>query len=246
MLIIYGTRMYGRIEECGGSYLGTRFVHLWYLPVVPIGSHLVLRSHGDGSFQGIAVPLSLRSVVAAYLRVWGVVLMLCCLLALGAALVGLFTMSADQAEQFQVGDLFGLLFAGFFAVLSVGAAVWSWFFLGKLGPEQKRQRELYAQYTGIATDPAQLEGLRLDIRQRLLGAILETTRGLASTGYRVPADPSTQWGNIALDPTVEDRDLIGAAFTLARIEWSLAQGSARAELDRIHRALWQRIGGFAA
>lgn len=246
MLIIYGTRMYGRVDECGGSYLATCFVHLWYLPVIPTGSHLVVGTHADGSSQSIPVPLSWRSVMAAYMRFWGIALMLCCLLALAAGLFGLVTMTADQAEHFQLGDLFGILFAGFFAVVSVAAVAWSWLFMGKLSAEEKRKRELYAQYTGIAADPADLQGLRLDLRQHLLSAIDRGARGLASTGYRVPADPAAQWGNIALDPTVEDPELIGAAFTLARIEWSLAQGGARAELDRAHRALWHRIGASAA
>lgn len=245
MLIIYGTRMYGRIDECGGSYLGTCFVHLWFMPVVPTGSQLVV-SHADGSSQAIPVPLSWRSVMAAYMRMWGIVLMLCCLLALAVGLFGLVTMTADRAEHFQLGDLFGVLFAGFFALVSMAAVVWSWGFMGKLSTEQKHQRSTYAQYTGIAADPADLEGARYAIRERLLNAIVDGARGLASTGYRVPADPVTQWGNIALDPTVEDPELVGAALTLARIEWSLAQGAARDELDRTHRALWHRIRASAA
>ncbi len=245
MLIIHGTGMYGRIHACGGSYLGTRFVHLWYLPVVPISSHRVFPSHDHGSFQGIDVPLSWRSVMAAYLRIWGVIVMLCCFLALTGALVGLVAQRPAPAQSFQLGDLFGLLFAGFFAVVSAGAVVWSWFILGKLSPAEKRRREVYAQYTGIAADPADLENLRAVLRERLLGAIANAARGLASTGYRVPADPATQWGSIALDPTVDDPELFGAAFTLARIEWSLAQGEARAQLDRTHTALWERIGSAA-
>jgi hypothetical protein len=66
VVIIYGQRPYGEVDEQAGQYAVTRFVHIYYLPIVPQGS-LWVTAPG----RGIPTPLNLKSVVAAYLRTWG-------------------------------------------------------------------------------------------------------------------------------------------------------------------------------
>src|ERR1051326_9165890 len=73
MIIIYGHRAYGRVDEHDGEYLQTTFAHVYYLPLVPTGSMWVTRDGRDGTF-GLKIPLDGKSVLAAYLRTWALVL----------------------------------------------------------------------------------------------------------------------------------------------------------------------------
>lgn len=66
MIIIYGTRMYGTIDTDDGAQHATRFVHIYYLPLIPIGG---ARPVGDDSY--IPEPMQGKSVLLAYARVWG-------------------------------------------------------------------------------------------------------------------------------------------------------------------------------
>jgi hypothetical protein len=68
MVIIWGQRMYGRVDRFAGSHVATRFFHLYYVPLIPLSSWLVLAEHDEGRFQGIQVPLQLRSVMLAWTR----------------------------------------------------------------------------------------------------------------------------------------------------------------------------------
>lgn len=68
MFIIYGTRLLGTIDADDGTTQATRFVHVYYLPLIPMGTFELL-----GDDQGRPVPLSLKSVALAYGRSWGFV-----------------------------------------------------------------------------------------------------------------------------------------------------------------------------
>src|SRR5450631_2860639 len=75
MIIYYGTRMYGSVDQVGTASVRTRFFHISFLPIVPLGSYAVL-DQGSGAantFRGIPIGLHGRSVLAGYLRVWGFV-----------------------------------------------------------------------------------------------------------------------------------------------------------------------------
>src|SRR3954470_7743622 len=71
MVIVYGTRFYGKVKAAGSSFLGTQFFHIYYVPLIPIGTHLILEESGGGSYKGIKSDFSFKSMLAAYLRVWG-------------------------------------------------------------------------------------------------------------------------------------------------------------------------------
>lgn len=66
MFIIYGTRTYGTIDAPDGTQHATRFVHVYYLPLVPIGGMRLISED-----RGVPIPLDWRSVLLAYGRVWG-------------------------------------------------------------------------------------------------------------------------------------------------------------------------------
>ncbi len=232
MIIIYGTRFYGRVEECGPSFLGTQFVHIWYLPLIPIGSHLVLGTNPDGTFRGIATGMSGRSVFAGYARVWGPV----------ALVAAILLLAMNLTEVNDISEALALVLGGGLAVgLALAACVLGWFFVGRLSADAKQQRAVYAQFSGAFVDPADMAQARYPLREGLMHEIATRVQGLAGMGYRVPADPVNQWAQIALDPSVADERVVSAAFTLARVDGSLSQGAYKDWMNQAHAQLWQKL-----
>lgn len=68
MLIIWGSKLYGKVDVVPGFYhVATKFGHLWYIPLIPMESYLVLAQDGS-HFRGLKIPMSGKSVVLAWLR----------------------------------------------------------------------------------------------------------------------------------------------------------------------------------
>lgn len=233
MIIVYGTRFYGKVRACGSSFLGTQFLHLYYVPLIPIGTHLILEENADGSYKGMKSAFSFKSMLAAYLRVWGplaVIISAC----VGIGAVG------DVSDEPLAMAVVGAFTAVVVLAMLVGTIL-GWAVVGKLSNEERRKRGAYALHMGYYVDPADLGEARHAFRDGLLATILERARGLASMGYRMNADPAVAWPHVALDPTHNDEQLITAAFTLARLDSSLMEGPQKFQLEQLHDQLWQRI-----
>jgi hypothetical protein len=68
MVIIWGSGLYGKVDEVPQlCHVATRFGHLYYIPLIPLGSYAVFDKSGD-QFSGAPIPLSGKSVVMAWLR----------------------------------------------------------------------------------------------------------------------------------------------------------------------------------
>jgi hypothetical protein len=68
MILIYGSRMYGRVDEVPGFfYVTTKFGHLWYFPLIPLESRLILEKTSQGAI-GVSIPLSWKSILLAWVR----------------------------------------------------------------------------------------------------------------------------------------------------------------------------------
>src|ERR1051325_1234812 len=105
MIIIWGSRLYGKVDEVPGMFhVATKFGHLWYIPLIPLGSHIVLEQTGRG-WRGMPVPLSGKSVLAAWLR--------------GAGIAGMIASAIGMAATAK--DPLGLMVAG--AVFTVAAVL---------------------------------------------------------------------------------------------------------------------------
>ena len=233
MVIVYGTRFYGKVRACGRSFIGTQFFHIYYLPLIPIGTHLILEENAGGSYKGIKSAFSFKSMMAAYMRVWGPVAVI------AALCIGLGNLS-DFADEPLALAVVGGFTALVVLVLLVGTIL-GWAVIGKLSADEKRQRAVYALHLGYHVDPADMGDARHAFRDGLLGTIAERARGLAAMGYRMNADPAVAWPHVALDPTHNDDQLITAAFTLARLDASLAPAPHNMQMEQVHAQLWQRI-----
>jgi hypothetical protein len=233
MVIVYGTRFYGKVKAAGGSFLGTQFFHIYYVPLIPIATHLILEEGGGGTYKGIKSAFSVKSMLAAYLRVWGPIAVIASI-AIG---VGALDDVSDDGFAMAVVGIFTAVVT---LALLVGTIL-GWAVVGKLSHDEKKQRAVYALHLGYSVDPADMGDTRHSFRESLLGKITERARGMAAMGYRMNADPAVAWPHVALDPTHNDEALITAAFTLARLDASLAQGPNKFQMEQVHDQLWQRI-----
>lgn len=61
--------MFGRVDEVPGvCYIATQFFHVWYIPLIPLSSMLVVDDSNPDSLRGTNIAMSGKSVLAAYLR----------------------------------------------------------------------------------------------------------------------------------------------------------------------------------
>jgi hypothetical protein len=133
MIIIYGTAFYGQVDGHGGQRQLTKFFHLYYVPLVPIDTLWVTRDLPRG-YNGHAVEMSGKSVVAGYARVWGPI-----------AVVGALAL----------GGIGGFVAAGALAAVSA----WTWTWRSIRSPRERRRSDFHLRAFGTRCDP-----LRMDTR----------------------------------------------------------------------------------
>jgi hypothetical protein len=69
MFIVWGTTHAGKVDEVPGLFhVVTQFGHLYYVPLIPTGSYIVLEKNADGGFRGVSIPISFKSWLVAWLR----------------------------------------------------------------------------------------------------------------------------------------------------------------------------------
>jgi hypothetical protein len=71
MLVFIGSKLYGKVDHVPGLfYVATKFVYFQFIPLVPVGSFVVMEGSekDDGKFSGVSVGLSARSILVAWLR----------------------------------------------------------------------------------------------------------------------------------------------------------------------------------
>lgn len=70
MVVFFGSRLYGKVDQVPGIfYVATKFFYLQFVPLIPVGSVLVIDgSEHDEGYQGVAIGLSGKSIVFTYLR----------------------------------------------------------------------------------------------------------------------------------------------------------------------------------
>src|SRR5687768_15557047 len=86
MVIVWGTTNAGKVDEVPGLFhVVTRFGHLYYVPLFPTGSYVVLEESSDGGFRGVSIPISFKSWMVAWLRAGCVVSLI------AAAIIGFVT-----------------------------------------------------------------------------------------------------------------------------------------------------------
>jgi hypothetical protein len=225
MIFYAGTRLAGRVEAHRGTFVVTEFLHLYYLPILPTRSYLVLEARSDaGAARRLPIDLHPVSILAGYLRAWAT-------LGAGMCLVLACLTFGNPAS----------LAGGMAAIVLTGVALWAWRPLGRLSVEERAQRDVYAALTQIPADVALLARTFDPFRFTLHANVAEGARSMMATDYRSTIDPTKEWAEVALNPTMRNRAFLEACFTLSRLDWARAKGATRAKLAGQHRRIWQRM-----
>jgi hypothetical protein len=178
MIVIYGTRFYGEIDSHAGQRQLTKFFHIYYVPLVPVGTLWVTQDL-DRGYNGHAVQMSGRSVLAGYARVWGPVA------AVGAAAAG------------SVG---GLVAAGALIALSV----WTWTWRSLRAGRERRRSDFHLLAFGTRCDPLRMEPglasvLQADVAERWAQvADGSTPEDVARLGAANPAQAVLAYASLRL------------------------------------------------
>lgn len=150
MIIIFGERMYGKVDRVPGvCYVITIFAHLNFIPLIPVRSYIVVEGTEEGGeFRGKQVSVCLKSVLAGYLRVWCGAIMIIMGLIAGVAIMGLVNaqrlnvLAAGAVALAGIGAILCLFVGGKFgAVVQVGVHILSailWFVIQDAGGQNLR------------------------------------------------------------------------------------------------------------
>lgn len=65
-MLVFGRRLYGRVDHVPVGHVATEFFHVAFVPLVPLASYLVLWEDRH-RFTGKPVPLHTRSIACAWL-----------------------------------------------------------------------------------------------------------------------------------------------------------------------------------
>jgi hypothetical protein len=132
MIVIYGTRCYGRVDAHGGQHHQTRFFHIYYVPLIPVESVWVTDSDSEGRYRGHDVRMSGRSVLAGYARVWGPLGAVACIASGGVG--------------------------GIAAGVALGAvSVWTWTWRSLRSARDRRRSDFHQLAFGTRCDPLAMD-----------------------------------------------------------------------------------------
>lgn len=116
MFIVWGSRFYGKVDEVPGMFhVATKFGHLWYLPLIPMGSMVIVAKDGN-SVRGAKIPLSAKSMFIA----WGRALSIAGTLLVIPLVVAAFDTSRPTDPQFRI-----IAVGAFLAMVVVMVLLWS-------------------------------------------------------------------------------------------------------------------------
>jgi hypothetical protein len=105
MIVIWGSGVYGKVDEVPRLFhVATRFGHLYYVPLIPLGSVVVLQNSPDG-FYGVSIPFSGKSIILAWLRA---VLVLGAIAGVVYGAIQLFDGNYNQGAGFLLGAAIAL------------------------------------------------------------------------------------------------------------------------------------------
>lgn len=121
MIIVYGTRCYGKADVIEGlGHVTCRFVHIMFVPLIPIETLFLVDED-----RGIKLPFSFKAAMSGWLR-------------MGAWLAGLAFIAGGIGEFGEGEPVFGAM-SIFFGLLSI-ASFWVWgMILGKCSPQRKAE-----------------------------------------------------------------------------------------------------------
>jgi hypothetical protein len=228
MIIVFGRRLFGKVGLSGNSYVRSQFAHLMFMPIIPIGSYLVVRS-ANGKEGFFKLPLHGASILAGYLRLWS----------LGAMVCAFGMMS--QPDSLAVGSVIG--------ALAVIVGMYAWGGTMRASAVEGKQRAVYADFAGAAVDVALIARSAgrgdehatrwlADIKQRAQAAFASEAVNPQAT-YRDSARLA-EWQQAADSAALLSPAAQRAALTLSRIAGA-EKSADREAAAAAHAKFWSAI-----
>jgi len=104
-MFFFGDNYYGKVDRVPGLFfVRTRFLHVWFVPLVPRESYLFFDGPPYGGYAGIRIRLNWKSVFVAWLR--GFLVFLAVMLLLG----GVMPFQIDRIKMDEKLKLAGVFF----------------------------------------------------------------------------------------------------------------------------------------
>lgn len=189
----------GQVHRAGSTFVATPVLCFLVLPLFPVARSTIHHEAPNGeAHTTVATRLVGDSVFRAFVRVWGP------LLAVAVAPLCLTTGLRGPAELV-------LASVGVFVLVGFGAGLYAHVRSGRLRDDEVARRLVHAEILGFAAAPAIVPAGAWETR--LVRAVTCRARRLGRDGYR---ESGRTWDQVALDPSVTDRDFVAAAMTLAR------------------------------
>lgn len=136
MIIIWGERLMGKVDHVPGLFhVATRFGHLWYIPLIPMGSYIVFGQDGT-KFQGVKLGLDIKSIFVAWLRaaLWVSVVV---------SAISVFMLMNDKRGSGVAWVIPGLLCA------ASGVAIWMSYQMKGIGMAHEKRALALAERAGL-------------------------------------------------------------------------------------------------
>jgi len=188
MLLVWGRKFAGHAAGVHGHYAATKFFHIYWLPIIPLG-FVWVTGHDDDMIQGHPIRPCWRSVVSGYLRAYGL------FFGGGNLVIGLALGNWLEA----LGGAGGLL-------VVIASYLW------RHAPRSElRERELFEAAVGTYCDPELLTADMVRALRARLDAVwqqkwpLDSPQDLARRGVSEPAQLPGAYAMLRLAARDADR-----------------------------------------
>jgi hypothetical protein len=143
MLITFGTGFYGKVATVNNQWIETKFFSVMFVPLFPLGSMLVTSSEFRRR-RGIDIEMSTTSVIAAYARLFTIII--------AAVFIFLAFTASSYSTTLSESMAYGIL-----AFVSTAACLYFFFYYGKANGDDLIIRSKVGSITGVYALPHWLE-----------------------------------------------------------------------------------------
>jgi hypothetical protein len=157
-MILYGTAYYGKVQQVNKQWIETKFFHVWFIPLIPVGSMFVTASEFR-SRKGFEVSMHTKSVMAVYLRMFS-------LLIAAFFIAQLFGFIGDHYYYDETEKHRAVFINTIEALIASVVCVYGCFFFGKSGTVDREVREKIGSITGFYALPNWFDYYHITLLQK--------------------------------------------------------------------------------
>ena len=212
MIVVWGTRLYGKVDRTpSGVHVATRFFHMQFFPLIPMGSVIVLR--GDNA---VKAPFSFKSMLVGYVRSAGFVF------GVFGAIFAVVMMGGGASNLAQGAIMLGM------SAMALGVAIGSYFIpgIGRATEARIAEMDKYLERVvgraGMARSHAAPAGAgarrRTAARRKLAAGGAAAAAATPPAANQQPLPPQPELQPVAQEPAEEEvleEEVEDGAFVVA-------------------------------